>query len=48
MAKEKKNTAKKPSRPRCPKCGFRMRGKQHEDGQHHSGSSGRSGKIRRY
>jgi len=22
-------------RPRCPKCGFKIRGKQHEKGNHH-------------
>ena len=34
---------------RCAKCGFRIRGKKHEDGHHHqSGSEGRASKSRRY
>ena len=46
--KEKKNTAAEKTRPRCPQCGYRTRGQQHEDGYHHKhGSSGRAA-MRRY
>ena len=34
---------------RSKKCGFRIRGKNHENGTHHNnGNEGRSGKVRRY
>jgi len=34
---------------RCSKCGFRARGKNHEEGYHHkNGSGGKAGKIRRF
>jgi DNA-directed RNA polymerase subunit RPC12/RpoP len=26
----------KRTRPRCPDCGFRIRGKDHENGMHHN------------
>ncbi len=29
--------------PRCPQCGFHIRGKEHEDGIHHK--VGKSGKA---
>ena len=33
---------------RCKKCGFRIGGKNHEDGFHHAnGSQGRTGKSKR-
>jgi len=31
-------------RPRCPKCGFRIRGKNHADGQHCT--EGRGGRYK--
>ncbi len=34
---------------RCKKCGFKIGGKNHEEGHHHkNGSEGRSGKARKY
>tara|TARA_R100000008_G_C3534387_1_gene141112 strand:- start:62 stop:193 length:132 start_codon:yes stop_codon:yes gene_type:complete len=34
---------------RCSKCGFRVRGKNHDEGFHHKNGSGRStGKMRKY
>jgi hypothetical protein len=39
--KVKKNTCKgKSSKKNCPECGFKIRGKKHEEGEHHKQKKG--------
>ena len=46
--KKTKKPAVKPAN-RCKKCGFKIGGKNHEDGFHHAnGSAGRTGMPKRY
>ena len=46
--KEKKMPANYRKANRCEKCGFRIRGNNHENGVHHGqGSGGNSGVLRR-
>lgn len=42
--KEKKNSSKsRTANKYCEKCGFKIRGKNHEDGQHHQkGTNGKA------
>lgn len=41
MSETKKSETKKKSSNRCPQCGFRRKGKNHDDGEHHK--SGKHG-----
>jgi len=47
MTKNKRKKDKPANR--CEKCGFKIGGKNHEEGYHHrNGSSGRTGVMRKY